>query len=153
MIIISPYSKPLINGNRNAKNYPYWKELICLIAGSTLDDIVQIGTDKEEKIEGAEYFAKNVPFNILKDKVCTPNSIVIGVDNFLPHFAYYYGKTMIVLWGQSDPMLFGYKANLNYLKDRKYLRKDQFNTWEAVPYIEEAFLSAEKVFEQIKHLL
>lgn len=46
MIIISPYSKALRNGKTNAKNYPYWKELIELIK----EPIVQVGIDGEEQL-------------------------------------------------------------------------------------------------------
>lgn len=152
MIIISPYSKPLRNGNRNPKNYPYWKELIVLISGNGFEEIVQIGTDGEEKIEGAEYFAKNTPFEILVEKL-KDAILILSVDNFLPHFAHYYKQQCVVLFGQSDPNLFGYEINFNLLKNRKYLRPNQFDIWEGVEYKEEAFLSAEEVFEQIKPLL
>ena len=46
MIIIQPYAKPLVNGKRNPKNYPYWKELISKIK----EPIIQIGVEGEEQL-------------------------------------------------------------------------------------------------------
>jgi len=46
MIIISPYSKKLMSGKNNPKNYPYWKELIRLIK----EPIVQVGIEGEDQL-------------------------------------------------------------------------------------------------------
>jgi hypothetical protein len=37
-----------------------------------------------------------------------------------------------VIWGISDPDIFGYDYNTNILKDRKYLRPDPFGTWKEI---------------------
>ena len=60
MIVISPYSKKLLNGSRNPKNYPYWKELIALID----EPIVQVGVDGEEQL--VDDFRKNLTIPELK---------------------------------------------------------------------------------------
>ena len=39
----------------------------------------------------------------------------------------------------SDKNIFGYPQNINLLKNKKYLRKNQFDTWEAEEFIEKAF--------------
>jgi ADP-heptose:LPS heptosyltransferase len=69
----------------------------------------------------------------------------ISVDNFFPHLANLYGKKGIVLWGQSDPNIFGYQYNLNLLKSRSYLREKQFDIWEACEPKEDAFLTPQEV--------
>ena len=48
MIIISPYSKKLISGKENPKNYPYWEELIASID----EPIVQVGIAGEKQLVG-----------------------------------------------------------------------------------------------------
>lgn len=155
MILISPYSKPLKNGNPNPKNYPYWKELISLLPNKPPNNIMQAMYKGEEFIKDCgigfiEYtslreFSQWIEFN-----TCI---IIVSVDNFLPHLAHYYGKQSIVLWGQSDPNLFGYKENINLLKSRIFLRPNQFDTWDGILYKKESFVSPEIVVEQINKLL
>ena len=139
MIVISPYSRALRNGKRNPKNFPYWKELIAKLKGKT---IVQIGVEGEVPL--VKDFRKGLPLkdieNLIKD--C---DYWISVDNFLPHLAHYVGKPGIVLWGRSDPNIFGYQENINMLKDRKYLRESQFDMWENVPYNPDVFLTADDI--------
>ena len=72
------------------------------------------------------------------------------MDSFLPHLAQQVEKPGVVIWSVSDPEIFGYKNNLNILKDRKYLRGNQFDIWEAGSYNPEAFLKAEEVYSVIK---
>lgn len=160
MILISPYSKPMRNGERNPKNYPYWDELILLIntwayqnIKSSLPLITQLRYEGEPHLDGTA-FLMNMSLSNFFD-VINKHQIktFISVDNFFQHMCHYYKKQCIVLWGQSDPSLFGYKENINLLKDRKYLRPNQFDTWENCKFNADAFLSAEEVFKQIKHLL
>jgi hypothetical protein len=73
----------------------------------------------------------------------------IGVDSFFQHFCWDLGKPGIVIWGQSDPNIFGHPENINLLKDRKYLREKQFWLWEQAEYNEEAFVLPVAV---LKHL-
>jgi hypothetical protein len=58
-------------------------------------------------------------------------------------------------FGQSDPNIFGYPGNINLLKDRSYLRPEQFLHWwhETVFYKEDAFVSAETVTETLFKVL
>lgn len=138
MIIISPWAQKLRNGNNNPKNYPYWKELIQLIN----EPIVQIGVDGEEKL------VDDCRFNLNLDELKTlvgECRTWIGVDSFFQHFCWDLGKPGVVLWGQSDPLIFGHPENTNLLKDRKYLRRDQFFIWEQAEYIKEAFVKPEEV--------
>lgn len=133
-VIISRGVRPLPNGNRSAKDYPYWDELIKLLSKDyEVIEVVKEPLDKLEKmIKEAKY--------------------VICCDSFLQHFCWYYKKQAIVLWGTSDPLIFGHAENINLLKDEKYLRRRQFDTWEAEPYNPEPFISPQEVIQVLRKL-
>lgn len=143
MIIIAPYAKALRNGNNNPKNYPYWKELIPLIRHET---IIQVGVSGEEQL--VEEFHKDLNLKQLAELIHECRTW-ISVDSFFQHYAWDLGKPGIVLWGQSDPNIFGHPENINLLKDRKYLREKQFWLWEQTPYIQEAFVSPQEILKEL----
>lgn len=143
MIIIHPFAKQLRNGAKNPKDYPYWKELIALID----EPIVQVGIDGEEQL--VPDFRKNLSIEQLSELILQCRTW-IAVDSFFQHFCWDLGKPGIVLWGQSDPIIFGHPENINLLKDRSYLRPNQFLIWEQAEYIKEAFVSPEIVYSHIK---
>ena len=142
MIIISPYSKKLRNGKNNPKNYPYFKELIALID----EPIVQIGVEGEDQL--VEDFRKNLSLTDLTTLV-NECSTWISVDSFFQHFCWDLGKPGIVLWGQSDPNIFGHPENINLLKNRKYLREKQFWIWEQCEFREDCWVSPKEIFKQL----
>jgi hypothetical protein len=143
MIIIAPYAQKLRNGKNNPKNYPWWPELITSIK---YDTIVQIGVEGE--IQLVEDFRKNLSLGELKELVLECRTW-ISVDSFFQHFAWDLRKPGIVLWGQSDPLIFGHPENTNLLKDRKYLREKQFWLWEQCEYNAEAFVRPEEVIKYL----
>jgi ADP-heptose:LPS heptosyltransferase len=143
MILISPYSQKLRNGKNNAKNYPYWKELIALID----EPIVQVGVEGEEQL--VDDFRKNLSLVDLR-KLVQECRIWISCDSFLQHLGWDEGKKGIVLWGPSDPNIYGHPENINLLKDRKYLVQDQFLWWEAYEFDEERFVKPEEVLKHLK---
>jgi hypothetical protein len=59
----------------------------------------------------------------------------------------------VVIWGKSDPLLFGYPENVNLLKDRKYLRARQFYIWDDEPFDPEVFVEPAEVVKAVKKLL
>jgi ADP-heptose:LPS heptosyltransferase len=142
MIIISPYSKQLRNGQNNPKNYPWWPELIKLI----YEPIIQIGVEGEKQL--VEDFRQNLSLDELKNLVLQCRTW-ISVDSFFQHFAWDIGKYGIVLWGQSDPNIFGHPENINLLKDRKYLREKQFWLWEQCKYNVDAFVKPEEILKYL----
>jgi len=144
MILISPYSKKLLNGNRNPKNYPYWKELIALID----EPIVQVGVDGEEQL--VDDFRKNLPLSELK-KLIDECRTWISCDSFMQHFGWMQGKQGIVLWSVSDPNIYGHPENINLLKDRSYLAENQFLWWDSVNYNPDAFVSPEEVIYNLNN--
>ena len=143
-IIISPYSRPLRNGKRNPKDYPLWDEFVSLLKkdGHT---VTQIGVKGEEEIPGVDEICFGFDLGNLVEllKKC---DTFISVDNFFPHLVDHFDKPGIVIFSQSDPAIYGHKDNVNVLKDRKYLRENQFDIWEESPYTEEAFPSAEELY-------
>ena len=143
MIIISPYSKKLMNGKENPKNYPYWAELLAMID----EPIIQIGVEGEQRL--VRDFRTNLPLNDLRGllKECRT---WIGVDSFFQHLAWIEGKKGIVLWSVSDPLIFGHWENVNLLKDRKNLSPTQFLWWEDQPYNNDAFMDPKEVIKFVK---
>ena len=146
-IVISPYSRVLRDGKENAKNYPYWEALIKLLHKEGYY-IIQIGR-KGEKALPVKKHLYDLNLKQIGELVLNSN-IWISVDNFLPHLCFKVKKSGIVLWGKSDPNIFGYQMNTNLLKDRKYLRKLQFDIWEKEEYDSDVFVSPEIVLEAVR---
>lgn len=142
MIIIHPYAKTLTDGNRNPKNYPYWKELIALIN----EPIIQIGVDGEEQL--VPDFRMNLPIIELRQLIKDCRTW-IAVDSFFQHLAWSEGKSGIVLWSVSDPLIFGHPENHNLLKSRKYLAQNQFLWWNLTEYNIDAFVKPEEVIKSL----
>jgi ADP-heptose:LPS heptosyltransferase len=142
MIIISPYAKALRNGQNNPKNYPYWKKLISKID----EKIVQVGIEGEPQL--VDIFYTNQSMEQLAELIHQCRTW-ISVDSFFQHYAWDLGKPGIVLWGQSDPNIFGHPENINLLKDRKYLRENQFWMWEQCDYKKEVFVQPEEILKYI----
>lgn len=143
-VLIAPYAQKLRNGEINSKNYPYWKELIELIGK---DNIIQIGVKGEEQL--VPDFRQNLSLTEI-EKLLKDCAYWISVDSFLQHFADYTKKKGVVIFGPSDPMIFGYPNNLNILKNRGYLRVKQFSIWEEEKFDANRFLKANEVYEIIK---
>ena len=144
-IIISPYSRKLRNGKENPKNYPFWNELLSLLKNEGFY-IIQIGRTGEVKLEKSDELLLDKSLNDLK-KLISESDIWISVDNFLPHLCHLIPKPGIVLFGQSDPLIFGHKENINLLKDRKYLREKQFDIWECCECNNDAFVEPSVVLD------
>ena len=145
MIIISPYSKKLMNGKPNPKNYPYWPELI----GQIKEPIIQIGIEGEQPL--VEDFRPNLPMAELS-KLLHSCRTWIACDSFFQHLAWLEGKPGIVLWSVSDPLIFGHPENINLLKDRANLAKDQFLWWEDQVYQKDAFIHPNEVIKSLELL-
>lgn len=142
MILIAPYAQKLRDGKNNPKNYPWWPELISLIK----EPIIQVGVDGEKQL--VDDFRKNLSLKEL-EVLLLDCKTWISVDSFFQHFAWDLGKKGVVLWGQSDPNIFGHPENINLLKDRKYLREKQFWWWEQCEYREDAFVRPAEVVKYL----
>ncbi len=145
MIILSPYSKFMRNGEKHPKNYPYWQEVINKIK----EPIVQVGVAGEVQL--VDDFRKNLPLADLEILVKECKTWM-SCDSFFQHLCWDLGKKGIAIFGQSDPNIFGHPENINLLKDRKYLREKQFWIWEQAEYIEEAFVDPDTVIMALNQL-
>ena len=146
MILIHPFAKKLTNGKQNPKNYPYWKELLEYID----EEIIQIGVEGE--IQLVSDFRKNLALYELA-ALTTQCKTWISVDSFFQHFCWDLNKPGIVIFGQSDPNIFGHPENVNLLKDRKYLREKQFWLWEQCDYNADAYVDAATVYSTLIKML
>lgn len=144
MILISPYSKKLSNGKNNPKNYPFWKEVIEGIN----EPVIQIGIEGEEQLTAD--FRKNLSIPEIKQliKDCR---LWISCDSFIQHLASLSGKRGIVLWSVSDPNIYGYPENVNLLKSRDCLSKNQFLWWESVEFDASKFVTSEEVLYNLSN--
>ena len=123
----------IIPGNiQNAKSYPHWDKLCELLKDHEI-----------KKIEGI------LPITQIVDLVNWCDKWV-SIDSFVPHLCAYYDlKQGIVIWGKSDPEIFGHKHNINLLKDRKYLKPQQFQWWREEKFDPEVFISPEEIIKNI----
>jgi ADP-heptose:LPS heptosyltransferase len=149
MILISPYSKKLRTGKTNPKNYPFWQILVGLVMANGRK-IVQVGIEGEEPL--VPDFRKNLSLPELR-KLVRECDTWISCDSFLQHLGWDEKKEGIVLWGCSDPLIFGHSENVNLLKDRKYLAPNQFGWWEFVEHNPESFVDPQLVANAVEHLL
>lgn len=146
MILIAPWSKILRNGGNNPKNYPHWETLVKLLPAP----VVQVGTEGETQL--VEDFRKNLSLGDLATlvKQCTT---WVSVDTFFQHYAWSLEKPGVVLWGQSDPLIYGHEENINLLKSRDYLLTNQFLMWEMIPYRDDCWVSPESVADVVVKLM
>jgi ADP-heptose:LPS heptosyltransferase len=142
MIIISPFVKPLRDGKNNPKNYPHWETLIEMID----EPIVQVGVEGEKQL--VPDFRKNLPIGELR-KLIQECRTWISCDSFFQHLAWDEKKPGIVLWGPSDPLIFGHPENVNLLKDRSHLVLNQFLWWEATEHKNERFVKPKEVLKYL----
>lgn len=141
-IIISPYSRAMRNGNANAKNYPWWKEVIAMLREKGCH-VTQVG------LSGEVSFDVNEVVNGAKlktlEKMIAECDVWCSVDNFFQHLAHLQRKPGVVIFGRSNPDIFGHSENKNLLKDRNNLREKQFDIWEACPANDDVFVSPDVV--------
>ena len=144
MIIISPWAKALVGGKPNPKSPlpEWWVQLVSLIK----EPIIQIGVSGEKQL--VRDFRVNLPINKL-NKLLNECRTFITIDSFFQHLAWSQNKPGIVVWGQSNPKIYGHDMHINLLKDEKYLMKDQFLMWELVDYREDCFVTPQEVIEKL----
>lgn len=148
-IIISPFSARYPDGQASAKNYGRWNEVIKGLKARGYF-VIQIGVEGEPDINADQRF-NNLNFKSLISLLNKCHTWIAS-DNFFPHFAHYYGKKGIVLWGRSDPLIFGYPENINLLKSRSNLREEQFKWWRETPHDNSVFVDAKQVLDALDTL-
>jgi ADP-heptose:LPS heptosyltransferase len=127
-IVIQPYSldlKPYFGPHaENPKNYPYWDHLIKLLKKDK-HSLTQIGIQGETVLKCQKLLIAQ-SFSDIR-KAIEKTDLCLCIESFLFHMAHLLKKPCVVLWGVGDPLLFGYPEQVNLLKDRKYLRRNQFD--------------------------
>jgi hypothetical protein len=141
-IIISPYSKTLRTGEPSPKNYPYWNNLISILNQN--HHIIQIGVNSESIIDGVREAKFNLAFNELEELTLSVDTF-ISVDNFYPHFCNTIGKYGYVIWGPSNPAIYGYSKNVNILPSNPQLKANQFGLWDKSDYNINSFPTVDEV--------
>lgn len=147
MILYAPFAArtPSMNFEPSPKDYPFAKELAELLEKEY--ELIQVGGNGDEQV--AKDFRKNLPFTEVS-KLIKESVTGICVDSYLQHHYWYQDRKAIVLWGISDPNIFGHPEQVNLIKDRKYLRDNQFDLYYRNQYNPEAFVSPEVVLTALK---
>lgn len=145
IILLFPHAKRMRNGKPHPKNYPKWVELIKKLTsdGHTL---IQVGIEGEEQL--VPDFRKNLSVADISTLILECDTY-ISVDSFGQHLGWSLGVRGIVLFGQSDPEIFGHPENINLLKGRKYLREKQFWLWEQTEFVEDSFVDVDEIIDAL----
>ncbi len=144
-IIIVPFARKKFDGTTNPKTYPFWNEVIEQLQSKY--HLVQVGERGEDKL------VQDVRFNLSQKehkKLLSEALTFMSVDTWYPHFAHKQGKPGVVIWGKSNPRIFGYETHFNIYKDTRYFRKEQFRVWNDEPYDVSVFLEPSKVIEAVE---
>lgn len=144
MIIISPWAKELISKKPNPKSpsLMWWKILVSKIT----EPIVQIGVTGEKQL--VSDFRPNLSMNQLISLLDECRTF-ITIDSFFQHLAWDQNKPGIVIWGQSNPKIYGHDIHTNLLKGKEYLMPDQFLMWDLVKYRDDCFVEPQEVISKL----
>lgn len=126
MIAIFPWSRTTTDGKPSPKNYPYWPEVVRGLV-KTGQEVLQVSCTGEPDVAGARR-ENDLPLRKIGELMQAADTW-ISVDNFAHHMAWTLGHSGVVIFGSSDPTIFGHPENINLLKDRRFLRKWQFRLW------------------------
>lgn len=146
-IMISPFSRPLRNGKKNAKDYPHWEEVVRKLKEHG-DYIVQVVWGDEKEIPGMDEHMRGMTLRELEKNIHHFDTW-ISIDNYFHHMAAIQEKPGVVIFSRSDPKIYGHDININLLKNRAFLRPDQYNIWEQCEYNEDAFVSPDEVVKAV----
>lgn len=151
-IIIAPYAAKLRNGLRNPKDYPHFAEVVTMLHANG-HKVVQIGVTGEDRIEGVDQFITDWPFVKIRELIAECAVWVSG-DSFLSHLCHYYRlQPGVVLWGKSNPQIFGYPSNENLFVSESNFRQFPYDMWEAETYDESVFVPPRQVIWAVERLI
>jgi len=142
LIPIFPWSRNTTEGAPSPKNYSHWVSVVSGLVKAG-HEVVQVSTSSEPDVQGARRM-NDLTFQKIGALLATA-STWIAVDNFLPHMAWTLSQPGVVIFGLSDPDIFGHRENINLLKGRHFLRARQFGLWSQADPNPEAFVSPEIV--------
>ena len=146
MILIFPWAQKMSDGKVNPKNYHRWWEVVALLKKQL--DQERFGTHQisrsGERDLGCTKRSDDLSLADIENLILGCDTW-ISVDSFGQHMAWFLRKPGVVIFGQSDPAIFGHSENINLLKSRKYLRENQFWLWSQCEVNEDAFVSPDVV--------
>lgn len=136
-----------LGGAPSPKDYPWPKELAELLEKD--HELIQVGGNGDAQV--AKDVRRNLPFDEV-GKLIQASDTGISVDSYLQHHFWYLARRAIVLFGISDPVIFGHPENINLLKDRNFLRPKQFDLYYRDQYRPDAFVSPNEVLDALSKL-
>ena len=139
--------------HENAKNYPYWNELIKAIKLTYPKlKVIQTGLGMEPALDGIDEKRGDLTLKQLKELTLGAKTFICS-DTYLQHLGAYYEKRGIVLWGQNNPKHFGHKLHENIYVNSQYFRKETWSIWQGVPRNNESFARPGVVLAALKEEL
>jgi hypothetical protein len=145
-IVLSPWSKMMPDNRTNAKNYHRWVDVVSGLKLRNMH-VIQVGLPGESIVTGVDETRFGLRFSELETLVrnCTT---WCSVDNFFHHFCAFIGKPGVVVWGKSDPLLFGHSMHTNIV-NRDKLRPLQFELWKNEPFDPTVFPEPHTVIDAV----
>lgn len=146
-VLISPWARNTTDGKKSPKNYPHWFEVVAALKKGG-HDVVQLSCKGEMDVPGSMRM-DDLSFEEISEltKDCKAWA---SVDNFFHHMAWTIGEPGVVIFGSSDPEIFGHPENINLLKDRRFLREWQFRLWSQETMRPEIFVGPEAVVSAVQ---
>lgn len=151
MIIVSPWSRRTPDGRESPKNYPHWGEVARSLAASGRE-LLQLSASGEPGVPGCHARKDDLPLRAIEALIGACETW-ISVDNFFHHLAWHVGKRGVVIFGPSDPDIFGHPENVNLLKSRQSLRKAQFGLWSQEPQWTQGFVGPQEVMAAVETVI
>ena len=146
MILLNAWSRPLRSGKQNPKDYPWWPQVLEKITAP----VIQVAVRGEQAlVDDVRWDLNLTDLAQLVDKCDT----WLGVDSFFQHFCWDLNKPGIVLWGPSNPNIFGHEQNINLTLGPSAWRANQFLTWEQETHDPQRFVSASVVLEHVEKMV
>lgn len=142
MILISPWGKATTLGP-SPKNYPWWTQVVYQLKSLNYQ-VHQVSCKGESDVAGCDRRSDNLPLAELEGLLRECHTF-ISVDSMLQHLAWSIGEPGVVIFGLSDPEIFGHSLHINLLKSRRYLREQQFWLWSQVQAKPDAFVSPNEI--------
>ncbi len=148
-LLFAPFAArgPSLGGKPSPKDYPNPKELCELLEKD--HEVIQMAGSDDPQV--AKDVRRNLPHAQVGELIKWSDTGVC-VDSYLQHAFWERRKKAIVLFGISDPIIFGHPENVNLLRDRKYLRPRQYDLYYTNEYCNEAFVTPEEVVKALSEI-
>lgn len=143
MILIFPWCANTNEGKPSPKNYPYWGEVVKGLETAGFKSH-QVSRPKEPVIPGVHQCTVDAKLSDI-ETLMRGCDTWLSSDSFAQHMAWTLGEPGVVIFGPSDPIIFGHPENINLLRDRRFLREQQFWLWSQTKAYPEMFVGPEAV--------